>query len=222
LFDYLDCGVLANGFSRVRYEACGHELLVAFSCKRRGVCPFPKRIRWHLARAVRLTSTVLKLFVRALFGYQRRRGRELGLAGQGAACSFVQHFGNALQHNTHFHVLVPEGLFAAPSPGTQQRAAFLPLPLPNDEEVESLLRTVARRVVRLLTRLGRLDEDACPEDALQAASIQQRLPLPRVNERPPPRKRRCAAMPMTGTSVMMAAWPTGSNAPRRTAPAIWC
>ena len=168
LFDYLDCGVLANGFSRVRYEACGHELLVAFSCKRRGVCPFPKRIRWHLARAVRLTSTVLKLFVRALFGYQRRRGRELGLAGQGAACSFVQHFGNALQHNTHFHVLVPEGLFAAPSPGTEQQATFLPLPPPDDEEVESLLRTVARRVVRLLKRLGRLDEDAFPEDALQS------------------------------------------------------
>ena len=33
---YLDCGILAHGFSRVR---CGDELLVAFSCKGRGVCP---------------------------------------------------------------------------------------------------------------------------------------------------------------------------------------
>jgi len=50
-------------------------------------------------------------------------------------------------------------------------------------------------LVRLLKRLGRLDEDAFPEDALQAlqaASIQRRLPLPRDDERPPPRKRRCA------------------------------
>ncbi|MBF5043284.1 MULTISPECIES: transposase [Myxococcaceae] len=36
---YLDCGQLANGFARVRCEACGDELQVAFSCKGRGVCP---------------------------------------------------------------------------------------------------------------------------------------------------------------------------------------
>ena len=36
---YLDCGVLAHGFSRVRCESCGDELLVAFSCKSRGICP---------------------------------------------------------------------------------------------------------------------------------------------------------------------------------------
>ena len=77
------------------------------------------------------------------------------------------HFGSSLQHNTHFHVLVPEGLFSAPSPGTQARATFLPLPPPEDEEVESLLCTTAQRVVRLLKRLGRLDEDAYPQDALQ-------------------------------------------------------
>jgi len=138
---------------------------------------------------------VLNVFVRALFGYLRRRGRQFGFAGQGAACSFVQHFRSSLQRNTHFHVLVPEGLFAAPSPGTEQRATFLPLPPPDDEEVELLLRSVARRVVRLLKRLGRFDEDAFPEDALQAlqaASIQRRLPFPRDDERPPPHKGRCA------------------------------
>jgi hypothetical protein len=113
-------------------------LLVAFSCKRRGVCPscnarrahdtavhlvervlphvpfrqwtlsFPKRIRWHLARDVRLTSTVLNLFLRALSTYQRRRGR--GLAGKTRAVSFIQRFGSTLQAHLHFHVLVPEGL----------------------------------------------------------------------------------------------------------------
>jgi hypothetical protein len=47
LFDYLGCGVLANGFSRVRCQACGDELLVAFSCKRRGVCPSCNSRRAH-------------------------------------------------------------------------------------------------------------------------------------------------------------------------------
>ncbi|WP_368668873.1 transposase zinc-binding domain-containing protein [Corallococcus sp. CA053C] len=35
---YLECGVLAHGFARVRCESCNDELLVAFSCKGRGVC----------------------------------------------------------------------------------------------------------------------------------------------------------------------------------------
>ena len=36
---FLDCGILANGFLRLRCEDCGHDKLVAFSCKRRGFCP---------------------------------------------------------------------------------------------------------------------------------------------------------------------------------------
>ena len=36
---FLDCGILANGFLRLRCGDCGHEKLVAFSCKRRGFCP---------------------------------------------------------------------------------------------------------------------------------------------------------------------------------------
>ncbi len=34
----LRCGVLACGFMRARCAGCGHDRLVAFSCKRRGVC----------------------------------------------------------------------------------------------------------------------------------------------------------------------------------------
>ena len=36
---YLDCGILENGFARVRCGACRAEFLVAFSCKGRGLCP---------------------------------------------------------------------------------------------------------------------------------------------------------------------------------------
>ena len=36
---YLRCGLLAHGFARVRCHACADEILVAFSCKRRGICP---------------------------------------------------------------------------------------------------------------------------------------------------------------------------------------
>ena len=35
---YLECGVLGYGFMRVRCEGCGHDRVVAFSCKKRGFC----------------------------------------------------------------------------------------------------------------------------------------------------------------------------------------
>lgn len=36
---YLRCGIFEYGFTRARCEACEHDLLVAFSCKARGICP---------------------------------------------------------------------------------------------------------------------------------------------------------------------------------------
>jgi ribosomal protein S27E len=39
IFRDLDCGCLQNGFARVKCDDCGHEYLVAFSCKRRHFCP---------------------------------------------------------------------------------------------------------------------------------------------------------------------------------------
>jgi hypothetical protein len=36
---YLDCGDLHCGFARVKCTECGHEYLLAFSCKRRHFCP---------------------------------------------------------------------------------------------------------------------------------------------------------------------------------------
>src|ERR687887_439153 len=37
--DYLRCGILAHGFLRLGCDTCKQELLVPFSCKRRGFCP---------------------------------------------------------------------------------------------------------------------------------------------------------------------------------------
>ncbi|WP_233262300.1 transposase zinc-binding domain-containing protein [Vitiosangium sp. GDMCC 1.1324] len=55
---YLECGVLAHGFARVRCESCKDELLVAFSCKGRGVCPSCNAKRAQVT-AVHLVERVL-------------------------------------------------------------------------------------------------------------------------------------------------------------------
>jgi hypothetical protein len=90
---YLTCGVLAHGFARARCADCGHDFLVAFSCKGRGVCSscstrrlaetaahrvdpvfpgapvrqwvlsFPKRLRYFLHRQSNLVNPVLRIFL---------------------------------------------------------------------------------------------------------------------------------------------------------------
>ena len=59
---FLDCGTLADGFLHLRCEACAHEKLVAFSCKRggvvspvaHGVWPRPPLIKWIASSPVYL------------------------------------------------------------------------------------------------------------------------------------------------------------------------
>jgi hypothetical protein len=93
---YLRCGILAHGFARARCDACGHERLVAFSCKGRGICPscntrrmaevaahltdqvlpwlpvrqwvlsVPKRLRPYLQGDASVASGVLHIFLRAI------------------------------------------------------------------------------------------------------------------------------------------------------------
>ncbi len=46
---FLECGILAHGFLRLRCAGCAHEKLVAFSCKRRGFCPPAARGAWRRA-----------------------------------------------------------------------------------------------------------------------------------------------------------------------------
>jgi len=215
---YLDCGVLARGFCRVRCEACGHELLIAFSCKRRGVCPscaarrmhdtalhlvdrviprvpmrqwvlaFPWRVRLPLAYDARLLQAALTIFIRALFTFQRRRARALGLettrAASSASVTFIQRFGSALQLTPHFHTLLCDGIFVHDPRTPDARPRFCPLEPPTDDEVAALLDTVAARVVALLVRAGRLpdpdapgaDDDSPPD--LLAQSLADALSAP--------------------------------------------
>jgi hypothetical protein len=36
---FLDCGILARGFLRLRCQSCGHDRLLPYSCKGRAWCP---------------------------------------------------------------------------------------------------------------------------------------------------------------------------------------
>jgi len=63
--DYLTCGLPQAGFSRVRCKSCGFERLLAFSCKRRGICPS--------CEARRMADTAAHLVDRVLPAVQFRQ-----------------------------------------------------------------------------------------------------------------------------------------------------
>jgi len=107
---YLRCGLLCHGFARIRCPTCHDELLVAFSCKNRGLCPscasrrmadfaahlrdrvlpavavrqwvltLPMQLRFLIAWRPKLIGLTLTLFLRALFAWQRRCAHRQGIA----------------------------------------------------------------------------------------------------------------------------------------------
>jgi hypothetical protein len=102
---YLECGIFAHGFARARCGDCGHDFLVAFSCKGRGVCPscntrrmvemaahlsdhvfprlpvrqwvlsVPKRLRYFMQRDSAVLSMVLRIFLRVIAQTLAAHGR---------------------------------------------------------------------------------------------------------------------------------------------------
>ncbi|MSO63446.1 MAG: hypothetical protein EXQ50_15400, partial [Acidobacteria bacterium] len=94
---FLACGILAHGFARVRCEAagCGHEYLVAFSCKARYFCPscHAKRLAlWTLW----LEETLLARDI---------PHRQVGIV----AC--IQTHGSRANWHPHIHMIVTDGGF---------------------------------------------------------------------------------------------------------------
>jgi hypothetical protein len=146
---------------------------------RQWVLSFPRWLRFLAARDRGVASRLLDLFTRALFAWQRRRARRLGVADpRTGGVTAVQRFGGAINLNVHFHTLVPDGLFDLSGPGPPR---FVPIQAPSDEEVAKVLTAVIRKVARL----GLLDDEdgwtGAEEDALaalQAAEVDRRLRFP--------------------------------------------
>ena len=133
---YLDCSILAHGFARNRCGDCGHTVLIAFSCKGRGVdevfpvlpvrqwvLSIPKRLRYFLQRDPTALSAVLHIFLRVIEARLRERGRCPG--GRLGAVSFVHRFGSALNAHVHFHCCVIDGVLATAEDGPIRFAGML-------------------------------------------------------------------------------------------------
>jgi len=77
---YLDCGILARGFTRVHCDACRHDVLVAFSCKGRGYAELRNMRRRTPCKEAQSLFGQRRLRIIVSRGARRSMRREAGIS----------------------------------------------------------------------------------------------------------------------------------------------
>ena len=171
---YLDCGDLHGGFARIKCPDCGHERLLAFSCKRRHFCPscHQKRVvefgEWLCMEVVKkvphrhVVFSIPKI-LRRYFLYDRSLLSDLSRCAWETLKSFhqcasgkenatpgaviaIQSFGDFLGFNPHCHVLVSDGCF-------YETGSFKTAPKLDQKGMMKLFR---QKVLKLLLAKGKI------------------------------------------------------------------
>jgi hypothetical protein len=184
---YLACRDLAAGFLRCHCEGCGHDVLVAFSCKHRSLCPswgtrrmsseavqvvdrvlpnVPVRqwvvsLPWELRVLAASKPAVLgamdRIFAEEI---ERLTKRLVGVAdARSGSVACPRLFGGSLNLHPHLHTLAADGVFEK----TDQGVAFHEAPPPSKDDVAEVARRVRDGAVRWLRSHGYLDERAAEE-----------------------------------------------------------
>jgi len=182
---FLECGILAHGFLRLRCGDCAHEKLVAFSCKRRGFCPacgarrmaetaahlveqviphvpvrqwvvsFPIPLRHLFATQPQLLSPVLQVIHRALSTFVIHQAGLTHAQAQTGGVTLIQRFGSAANLNIHLHGLMLDGVYRV----TDSGPVFQPIPAPTTDQLQTVLTRIITRLLKALTRHGALMAD---------------------------------------------------------------
>jgi hypothetical protein len=154
---------------------------------RQWVLSFPMPIRFILAQNRDLQARCLTIVHRAITTYLCKKAKRQGLRAslQPGAVTLIQRFGGSLNLNVHYHMLFLEGGYFQARKGPK----FWRSGSPSDEDIQALVVTIAKRVIRFLKKKGYFqdDVDSAVPDAdlaqesllpeLQAASIQSRIAM---------------------------------------------
>ncbi|MCC6473622.1 MAG: transposase [Burkholderiales bacterium] len=187
---YLECGILACGFARARCDTCGHDFLLAFSCKGRGLCPscttrrmaetavhlvehvfpqvpvrqwviaFPRRLRCFLHRDPPLLGQVRRSVLRTIESGLRRCCPRAPPGARCGAVTFVQRFGSALNAHTHLHCCLTDGVFSLDAAGALR---FHPTVDLDPAAISAVQQRIRSRVLRIAVRPGALTPQVAAE-----------------------------------------------------------
>ncbi len=183
---YLKCGVLSEGFTRAHCDACGHDLLVAFSCKSRAACPscagrrmantgaaivdrvlpnvpvrqyvlsLPFELRKLAAFKADVLTALGRIVVEAIFASYAVRARRSGL--KDTQCGAI-NFVQRFGSSVNLHVhfhVVVLDGVVARDPDTG--VVFHPAARPTRDELTAVVQRVWRRAEVWLRRHGYLDD----------------------------------------------------------------
>ena len=173
----LECGMVPHGFTRLRFSDCGHDKLLAFSCKRRAVCPSCRAANVvdgsalagsrHPARtgmgmgavaadpAARPTGRAARATYAGAGVGQRVVMRhlldvaDLTADEGGGAVTLIQRFGSAAKLNIHLHYLMLNGMYRH---GTDDPLAFVEVDALTEDKLHALLQTVIAPFLEMVTR----------------------------------------------------------------------
>ena len=239
---YLRCGILAHGFVNVRCGVCCETRPVAFSCKKRGFCPscmgrrmsktaahlvenvfpdvkvrqwvltVPHELRFRMARSPELCSAVLRIFVRCVGNWYRRRAGKCGLRGnlKTGGMTVIQRFGSALALNVHFHTVMMDGVYRVDG---ARAPRFVRVPAPSDRDVVAVSVDVHKRVTELLADWDSEGDDVGRDNtAIKADDREGREHLLRYIARPPLSDERLSQMEDGRVAVRLKkAWRDGTT-----------
>jgi hypothetical protein len=178
---YLRCGVFAHRFVRARCERCGYDLLVAFSCKHRGVCPscagrrmantaahlvdrvvpavpvrqwvlsLPFELRALAAFRADVLSALARAFVESVLARHRTWAKHQGLTGEAPSGAVTFVQRFGSSVNLNVHFHTMV-LDGVFTRDAQGRPVFHCAPPPAPEELNEVVKRVHRRAVVWLHR----------------------------------------------------------------------
>ena len=182
---YLECGIPAYGFALAHCRDCGLDIVVAFSCKKRGACPscnarrmsntaanladrvfpdervrqwvltVPFELRLLLASRADALTLVSRVFVDEIFRWQRARAASTG-ALKSRGGAVAFHHRFGGSLNLHVHFHVCVLDGVYTESDDGGPGRFLPAPAPDAMDLQEITQTVHVRVVRWLRKRGLL------------------------------------------------------------------
>lgn len=178
---YLKCGILAHGVAHAQCKDCGREIVVAFSCKRRGPCPscaarrmchtaanlvdlvfpdvpvrqwvlsVPFELRLLLASRPDALTAVGRFFTEEVFRWQRERAQVAGV-NEARGGAVAFHHRFGGSLNLHTHYHLCALDGVFARADPEAEATFHRTPAPRQLDIDEITHAVHIRVLRWLKR----------------------------------------------------------------------